>query len=134
MDGLLKRRVNASSSDSTGRVLDYDTFINEKENQVIELEKKIQNLEEKLRVAKKRECLLEDEVGRLNLALRTVQTTNVSKAEIEKLCVGAVQVHEAERKYASLRDQMGNFASLFRGQMDKLRSSGIKFEHEATLD
>ena len=95
MDGLLKRRVNASSSDSTGRVLDYDTFINEKENQVVELEKKIQNLEEKLRVAKKRECLLEDEVGRLNLALRAVQTTNVSKAEIEKLCVGVVQVNDA---------------------------------------
>ena len=49
LDGLMKRRVNASTADSTGRVLDYDLLMNEKENQLVELEKKIQNLEEKLR-------------------------------------------------------------------------------------
>jgi len=51
----MKRRVNATTSDSTGRVLDYDLLMNEKENQLVELEKKIQNLEEKLRRASKRE-------------------------------------------------------------------------------
>ncbi|CAM5999443.1 unnamed protein product [Sphagnum balticum] len=55
IDGLLKRRINVSSGDSTGRVLDYSLLINEKENQVVELEKKIQNFEEKLRRASKRE-------------------------------------------------------------------------------
>jgi hypothetical protein len=55
IDGLMKRKVNATTSDSTGRVLDYDLLINEKENQVVELEKKIQNLEDKLRRAVKRE-------------------------------------------------------------------------------
>lgn len=55
IDGLMKRKVNASTADSTGRVLDYDLLMNEKENQLVELEKKIQNLEEKLRRASKRE-------------------------------------------------------------------------------
>ena len=41
----MKRTVNASTADSTGRVLDYDQFMNEKENQIVELSKKIQNLE-----------------------------------------------------------------------------------------
>ena len=35
IDGLLKRRVNVSTSDGTGRVLDYDLLINEKENQLV---------------------------------------------------------------------------------------------------
>jgi hypothetical protein len=50
----MKRKVNVGTSDSTGRVLDYDLLINDKENQVVELEKKIQNLEEKLRRAARR--------------------------------------------------------------------------------
>jgi hypothetical protein len=52
VDGLLKRRINYSVKDSNGeRVLDYSTLLNEKENQIVELEKKIQNLEDRLRRA-----------------------------------------------------------------------------------
>lgn len=60
IEGLMKRRVNASTSDSTGRVLDYDHLMNEKENQLVELEKKINNLEDKLRRSSKREEDLEN--------------------------------------------------------------------------
>lgn len=60
IEGLMKRKINASSFDSTGRVLDYTLILNEKENQIVELEKKIQNLEEKLRRTSKREGELED--------------------------------------------------------------------------
>jgi len=60
IDGLMKRKVNASTSDSTGRVLDYDLLMNEKENQLVELEKKIQNLEDKFRRSTQREKELED--------------------------------------------------------------------------
>ena len=56
----MKRKVNASTADSTGRVLDYDLLMNEKENQLVELEKKIQNLEDKLRRSTNREKELED--------------------------------------------------------------------------
>lgn len=60
IDGLMKRKVNASTADSTGRVLDYDLLMNEKETQLVELEKKIQNLEDKLRRSTQREKELED--------------------------------------------------------------------------
>ena len=44
IEGLLKRRINFSIKDEKGeRVLDYTSLLNEKENQIIELEKKIQN-------------------------------------------------------------------------------------------
>ena len=55
IEGLMKRKVNASTADSTGRVLDYSMLMNDKENQLVELEKKIQNLEDKLRRSTKRE-------------------------------------------------------------------------------
>jgi hypothetical protein len=40
----MKRKVNSTTADSNGRVLDYDLLMNEKEVQIVELEKKIQNL------------------------------------------------------------------------------------------
>lgn len=61
IDGLLKRKINYTVKEGeSGRFLDYTGLLNEKENQIIELEKKIQNLEERLRRAGKRENELED--------------------------------------------------------------------------
>ena len=130
----MRRKVNASTSDSTGRVLDYDLLINEKENQIVELEKKVQNYEEKLRRAVKREGELEDEVARLTAVIRAVNNPNVSKAELERLSLGAVQYAALEEKYTRLRGQLQSFGSLFKSQVDKLRSTGFKFENEGTLD
>ena len=46
VDGMLRRRIKFCLKDKDGgeRVLDYTGLLNEKENQIIELEKKIQNL------------------------------------------------------------------------------------------
>ena len=56
VDGLLKRRIQFNVKDNFGgsRVLDYTGLLNEKETQLVELEKKIQNLEERLRRASAR--------------------------------------------------------------------------------
>jgi chromosome segregation ATPase len=62
--------------------MDYTGILNEKENQIVELEKKIQNLEERLRRASKRENELEDEIVRLRGALKAVNNANVTKADI----------------------------------------------------
>jgi hypothetical protein len=56
--GLLRKRINYTIGDqmSGERVLDYAGILNEKENQIVELEKKITNLEERLRRASGREA------------------------------------------------------------------------------
>lgn len=51
-------------------MLDYSLLLNEKENQVVELEKKIQNLEDRLRRAGDREQQLEEHVIRLTEELK----------------------------------------------------------------
>jgi hypothetical protein len=55
--GLLRKRINYTIGDQmTGeRILDYASILNEKENQIVELEKKITNLEERLRRTSGRE-------------------------------------------------------------------------------
>lgn len=57
MEGLLRRRIEYSTGNAeTGeRVLDYSNLLNEKENEIVELQKKINNLEERLRRASLRE-------------------------------------------------------------------------------
>ena len=60
LDGLLRRKIDYSSTDSEGRSrsLDFTTLLNEKENQIVELEKRIQNLEARLKIANTREIEL----------------------------------------------------------------------------
>ena len=122
----MKRRVNASTSDSTGRVLDYDLLMNEKENQIVELEKKVQNLEERLRRASKREGELENEIVRLTSVIKSVNNSNVSKVALERLAITAIDFEKINEKYNSLRGQMLSFGSLYKTQMDKLKTQGVR--------
>lgn len=80
LDGLLRRRIEYSAKDFEGgtRNLDFTGLLNEKENQIVELEKKIQNLEERLRRASAREIELENRIAQLNaenLSLRDKSLT-----------------------------------------------------------
>ena len=51
----MKRKINYTIKEGQeGRILDYTGILNEKEVQIVELEKKIQNFEERLRRAVKR--------------------------------------------------------------------------------
>lgn len=57
----MKRRIDFTAQHGeSGRVLDYSNLLNEKENQLIELEKKINNLEERMRKSTAREVELEN--------------------------------------------------------------------------
>ena len=68
----MKRRINYSIKDQEGgtRFLDYTNILNEKENQIVELEKKINNLEERLRRSGQRETELENHIIALTADLR----------------------------------------------------------------
>ena len=63
----------------------------------------------------------------MNLAIKAINKPSISKAEIEKLSIGAVHYAAIEEKYSKLRGQMVSFGSLFKTQMDKLKSTGVKF-------
>lgn len=129
IDGLLKRRINYTVKEGeSGRVLDYTGILNEKENQIVELEKKIQNLEERLRRASKREGELEDEIVRLKSALKTVSNPSLSRADLDKLLIGAVEYQALDEKFNKLRAQFATVGGLVRSQFDRLRTSGARLD------
>jgi hypothetical protein len=84
IDGLLKRRINFSLKDQEGghRTMDYTNLLNEKENQIVELEKKIQNYEERLRRVGARETELENQIVSLTSELRRKEDIIKNKNEI----------------------------------------------------
>lgn len=62
--------------------MDYTGLLNEKENQIVELEKKINNLEERLRRASIRESDLENRIIQLNQQLKISEQIIENKNEI----------------------------------------------------
>lgn len=132
LDGLLKRKINFTVGEGE-RVLDYTGILNEKENQIVELEKKIQNLEERLRRASVRENDLENEIVKLKSAIRSLNNPNVNRAEIEKILIGAQEYSALDEKYTRLRTQLSTFSGLVRSQFDRLKSNGVKFEYESNM-
>ena len=134
LDGLLKRKINYSSVEG-GRNLDYTGLLNEKENQIVELEKKIQNLEERLRRANLRENDLENEIVRLKSTIKSLNNPNVSRQEIEQILIGAQEFRALDDKYQKLRAQLTTFGGLFRSQFDRIRNiPGVKFDFEQNLN
>lgn len=133
VDGLLKRKISYSAKEGE-RSLDFTGLLNEKENQIVELEKKIQNFEERLRRASLRENDLENEIVRLKSAIQSLNNPNVSKSDIQKLLVGAQDYQTLDTKYSQLRTQMSTFGGLVSSQFAKLRSSGVRFEYESNLN
>ena len=135
IDGLLKRRINYSISENDiTRDLDYTGILNEKENQIIELEKKIQNLDERLRKAIKREAVLENEIARLQGVVHTFEAkTEVSHSEFEQVLTGHRDYYLLEEKHNNLKDQLRTLGGLIQKQFNSLHGQGIKFEHENEL-
>ena len=66
---------------------------------------------------------------RLTSAIKAVNNPNINKLELERLTIGAVQFTALEDKYTKLRGQLQSFGSLFKTQIDKLRSTGVKIEN-----
>lgn len=62
--------------------MDYTGLLNEKENQIVELEKKINNLEERLRRFSIRESDLENRIIQLNQQLKISEQIIENKNEI----------------------------------------------------
>ena len=85
LDGLLRRRIEYSAKDFEGgtRNLDFTTLLNEKENQIVELERKILNLEERLRRASAREIELENKITQLNAENLSLKDKSLTGAKLD---------------------------------------------------
>jgi hypothetical protein len=70
----------------------------------------------------------------LTSVVKSVNNPNISKPELDRLCINVVDFEKLSEKHNSLKNQLQSFGSLFRTQLEKLKSQGVRFENESTLD
>lgn len=66
--------------------------------------------------------------------VKSVNNPNVSKSELDRLCINVVDYEKLSERHNNLKNQLQSFGSLFRTQLEKLKSQGVRFENESTLD
>ncbi len=134
IDGLLKRKINFTSKDSSGsRFLDYTTIINEKENEIITLHKKIDNLEGRLKAHKEEDSHLKAEIARLNEVVKTLNNPHVTREEIDNLLLSHFETVNLHKQTQKLRSKTTASHHLIKTHLEDLKLKGVKVDHEDKL-
>lgn len=122
IDGLLRRRIEYSSKDYEGgsRFLDFTNILNEKENQIIELEKKINNLEERLRRATAREVELENKIVALRAENIQIRDKTLTGDKLYNALQREADLEKATREIETMRANFASAASVWKSQLSRL--------------
>lgn len=124
LDGLLRRRIEYSSKDYEGgsRNLDFTTLLNEKEVQIVELEKRIQNLEERLRRANAREIELENRIVALKAENLTLRDKSYTGEKLEAALRREAAFDQAQKDLDTYRGNFAAAVSLWNNQLGQLKA------------
>ena len=131
----MKKKIHYTSVDEKGtRFLDYTTMLNEKENEIIGLNKKIENLENKNDSNKKREDALKKEVNRLSDALKALENPNVSKEQISDLLLTNADAVQLNKQAVAHKKKMETTSQVLKTHMNDLKLKGVKVESENQIN
>jgi chromosome segregation ATPase len=124
LDGLLRRRIEYSSKDYEGgtRTLDFTNLLNEKEYQIVELEKKIQNLEERLRRSSAREIELENKIIAFRAENLTLRDKSLTGQKLDDAMRRESQFEQSIKDLEALRSNFSTAASVWKNQISKITS------------
>lgn len=134
IDGLMKRRINYTVKDTQGghRVLDYTNLLNEKQNQVVELEKKINNLEERLRRATARELQLENHIQLLTADLR--RKDEIIRAKNQQILAEVAASNQFRETLSRLKRNIDQNRAQLSNGLDKSILEGVTFPEPGSLE
>lgn len=124
IDGLLRRRIEYSAKDYEGgsRSLDFTTLLNEKENQIVELEKRIQNLEARLKIANVREVELENKIVALKTENLTLRDKSYTGEKLEQALKREAAYDQALKDLETYRGNFAAAVSLWNLQLSQLNA------------
>lgn len=124
LDGLLRRRIEYSGRDFEGgsRNLDFTSLLNEKENQIVELEKKIQNLEERLRRSSAREIELENRISQLNAENLSLRDKSLTGDKLNLAVQLQTDNERLTKEIEALRANFASAASIWKSQVAQIRA------------
>lgn len=94
--------------------------MNEKENQIIELEKKIQNLEERLRRSTAREIELENKIVALKAENFTLRDKSYTGEKLDEAMRRDAAFDKAIKDLETLRANFASAASIWKNQLSRL--------------
>ena len=87
-----------------------------------------------MRRSAKRESELEDEIVRLKGVIKATNNPNISKGDLDRLLIGAVEFQALNDKFAKLKTQFSSIGGLLKTQFASLRSSGARLDQEANIN
>lgn len=136
IEGLLRRRIDYTTKDHlTGeRTIDYTSLVNEKETQVVELEKKIQNLEERLKRSNAREIELENKI--VALKAETLSLKGVTGKKLDDAVKREQEYDRAQLDLKTLQETFATTAGIWQQQLNgyKLKyPTDNKFELDSSV-
>ena len=131
----MKKKINYTSVDEKGtRFLDYTTMLNEKENEIIALNKKIENYENKNDSNKKREDALKKEVNRLSDALKALENPNITKEQVSDLLLINADAVQLNKQAANNKKKVETTSKVLKTHMNDLKLKGVKVESEDQIN
>lgn len=117
----MKRRIDYTTKDHlTGdRSIDYSILLNEKENQIVELQKKIQNLEERLRRSSAREIELENKIVAFKAEYLTQK--GLSGSRLQQAIRKESDYEKAQQDLKTLRETFETTCGIWLKQLNNYR-------------
>lgn len=113
--------------------MDYTSILNDKENEISALHKKIHNLENRLKAKNETEEDLKKEVERLTNALNTVNRPEVTREDIDNLLISHYDTVLLHKQATKLKNKANASSHLMKKHLDELKLKGVKVENEAAL-
>ena len=122
IEGLLRRRVEYSAKDLQGgeRTLDYSSVMHERESYIVELEKRVENLEERLRRAEITEKELQEKIAALQRENYTLRDKSYTGEKLEDALRRQTQFDQNQKDLEAYRANFAAAASLWNHQLSQL--------------
>jgi hypothetical protein len=113
--------------------LDYTTIINEKENEIITLHKKIDNLEGRLKAKKEEDSHLKAEITRLNEVIKTIKNPNVTREDVDNLLLNHIETVNLHQQTQKLKNKTAASHHLLKTHLEDIKLKGVKVDNEDKL-
>ena len=122
MDGLLRRRIEYSSKDYEGgsRSLDFSQLLQEKENEIALLQRRIENYEARLKRASVRELELESKIQALTAENFTLKDKGLIGERLSLAVAQELKISNLTKEINILRENFASAVSIWNYQVKQV--------------
>ena len=122
MDGLLRRRIEYSAKDYEGgsRTLDFTQLLEEKENEIALLQRRIENYEARLKRASVKELELESRIQALTAENFTLKDKGLVGERLSLAVAQELKINTLTKEIEIMRENFASAASIWNFQVKQI--------------